>query len=53
MQRLNEINQELSRYNDSSINAPAERLSNLQQLQTAVNQNISGSPQCQTPLPEL
>jgi hypothetical protein len=53
IQRLNEINQELSRYNDPSINAPAERLSNLQQLQDAINENISGSPQCQTPLPQL
>jgi hypothetical protein len=53
IQRLNEINQELSRYNDPSINAPAERLSKLKELQSAVNENISGSQQCQTPLPQL
>lgn len=53
MQRLNEINQEISRYNDSSINAPTERLLKLKDLQSAVNENISGSPQCQTPLPQL
>jgi len=53
IQRLNEINQEISRYNDPSINAPAERLSKLKELQSAVNENISGSQQCQTPLPQL
>jgi len=53
IQRLNEINQELSRYNDPSINAPAQRLSKLKELKSAVNENISGSQQCQTPLPQL
>jgi len=52
-QRLGEITQELSRYNDLSINAPVERLSKLEKLQSAVEQNISESPQCQTPLPQL
>ena len=53
IERLNEITQELSRFNDTSINAPDERLSKLQRLQDAINENISGSQQCQTPLPEL
>jgi hypothetical protein len=54
LERISEINEIISRYNgEPGLYAPQEALDNLKALQSAVNQNISGSPQCQTPLPQL
>jgi hypothetical protein len=53
-ERLSEINEIISRYSgEPGLYAPQEALDNLKALKSAVNQNISGSPQCQTPLPQL
>ena len=52
IQRLAEINTELLKY-DETIRAPIVKLSRLKRLQSAVNENISESPQCQKSLPNL
>lgn len=51
--RIREISNTLNRFNDVSINKPIEALANLQQLESAVNENISGAQQCSSPLPSL
>jgi len=54
LERISEINEIILRYNgEPGLYAPQKALDNLKDLQSAVNQNISGSPQCQIPLPQL
>ncbi|MCX7589460.1 MAG: hypothetical protein N2Z85_00770, partial [Patescibacteria group bacterium] len=53
IERLNEINEKLSQYNDISILKPQQRLTDLQQLKEIINQNLNQDPTCNTDLPNL
>lgn len=54
MNEINQINDQIKRHGEIvSSFKPQEKISNLKELESAINQNISGEPQCSVSLPNL
>lgn len=53
LERLKEIQSDISTYNDTALNKPKERLNSLQQIKDAAEKNINSSPQCSVELPSF